>query len=36
MLEETGRAIRELILRSEFPDEVAKAIREGYRELSRR
>jgi pyruvate,water dikinase len=35
-LEETGRAIRELILRSEFPDEVAKAIREGYRELSRR
>ena len=33
---ETGSAIRAAILQGEWPDDVADAIREGYRDLSRR
>ena len=35
-LHETGEAIRRLFLDAEFPEPNAEAIREGYRELSRR
>ncbi len=35
-LEKTGRAIRRLFLNSEFPQPISKAIRDAYRELSRR
>ncbi len=35
-LEETGKEVRRLFLRSNFPDEVAEDIRISYRELSRR
>jgi pyruvate, water dikinase len=35
-LEETGRAIRRLFLRSDFPGAIAQEIRQAYRELSRR
>ncbi len=35
-LEETGSAIRDLFYRAEFPEPVAVAIRESYRELCRR
>ncbi|MPZ50217.1 MAG: phosphoenolpyruvate synthase [Dehalococcoidia bacterium] len=32
-LETTGKSIRDLFLRSEFPDDISAAIREAYREL---
>jgi pyruvate,water dikinase len=35
-LEEVGKSIRGLFLKSHFPEEVAQGIRESYRELSRR
>ena len=35
-LEETGSAIRELIVHAPLPDDLAGAIREGYRELGQR
>lgn len=35
-LEETGKAIRQMIRRGEFPEAIATAIRDAYRELSRR
>lgn len=35
-LQHTGDAIRKLILNGEFPDAIAKEIREGYAELSKR
>jgi pyruvate,water dikinase len=35
-LHETGEAIRHLFLEGEFPPELARAIREAYRELARR
>jgi pyruvate,water dikinase len=35
-LEETGKEIRRLFLRSRFPEEISRDIRQAYRELSRR
>ncbi|WP_156803558.1 phosphoenolpyruvate synthase [Lyngbya sp. PCC 8106] len=35
-LEKAGKTIRRLLVRSRFPDEIAEAIREGYRQLSDR
>jgi pyruvate, water dikinase len=35
-LQQVGRAIRKLFYRSSFPDDIANAVREAYKELSRR